>query len=238
MRTGGVIGGLGPETTSHFYLDVVQRCERDFNERPPLAVWNIPLPLHIERDLILKSQGQERYKPYLETAAKLLERSGSEVLAMPCNSLHIFINDVRKSVNVPVLSIIEESVSKLRSDQVRSVAVLGTETTVESRMYQTPLEEAGIEVVLPGKEDQHHINEVIDRILAKKTTEHDKSAMTHIMGQMDSDNILLACTDFQNIVSGVQDKKIYDTMAILAAGLVREMNAVGDAAYAGPDRVS
>ncbi|TAL56934.1 MAG: aspartate racemase, partial [Nanoarchaeota archaeon] len=106
MKTVGIIGGLGPETTSEFYLEIIFGCfSKNREVRPPILIWNVPLLYQIERDLLMKSEGEERYIPYLQDAARKLEKAGADFLVMPCNSLHIFIDEIRNSVSIPVLSI-------------------------------------------------------------------------------------------------------------------------------------
>ena len=113
MRTAGIIGGLGPETTSEFYLNVLFSVQQKSRvARPPLLIWNVPLPFAIEEEFILQATGAERYIPYLTDAAQHLERAGADFLVMPCNSLHMFIEQIRTNVKVPVISIIEETMAR------------------------------------------------------------------------------------------------------------------------------
>jgi aspartate/glutamate racemase len=58
MKTVGVIGGLGPETTSEFYLDVIFSCHTQNKiQRPHVLIASVPLPYQIEEDLITKNEG-------------------------------------------------------------------------------------------------------------------------------------------------------------------------------------
>ena len=83
MRTAGIIGGLGPETTSKFYLEVIFSCfDKDKVNRPPMLIWNVPLPYKIEEEFILKSQGEEKYIPFLIDAAKRLEQGGADFIVI------------------------------------------------------------------------------------------------------------------------------------------------------------
>ena len=44
MRTAGIIGGLGPETTAQFYQEVIFDSFQQYKiGRPPLLIWSIPL---------------------------------------------------------------------------------------------------------------------------------------------------------------------------------------------------
>jgi aspartate racemase len=108
MKSVGVIGGLGPETTANFYSEVIFRCQKlNDIQRPSIVVGSVPLLFEIERDLIAHNTGIERYIPFLQDEAKLLEKAGVDFIVMPCNSLHVFIDDIRAAVSVPVLSIVE-----------------------------------------------------------------------------------------------------------------------------------
>ena len=91
MKKVGIIGGVGPETTAEFYLDVIFSCqEKNKTARPNIIISSIPLPYQIEEDLIMRNVGSERYIPYLTAEAQRLEKAGADFIVMPCNSLHIF----------------------------------------------------------------------------------------------------------------------------------------------------
>jgi len=79
MRTVGIIGGLGPETTAEFYLAIVFRCAQIANEhRPAILTWNVPLPYAVEEAALTKGTQVEGFLPYLKDAARRLEAGGSD----------------------------------------------------------------------------------------------------------------------------------------------------------------
>ena len=81
MKTVGIIGGLGPETTSEFYLDIVFSCYKKTKEaRPGIIIASVPLPYQIEEDLIMRNKGKERYIPFLVNEAKRLEKADADFL--------------------------------------------------------------------------------------------------------------------------------------------------------------
>jgi len=122
MKTVGIIGGLGPETTSEFYLEVVFGCyEQNKGARPPILIWNIPLNYEIEQNFLKNATGEEKYLPYLIAAAKKLEKGGADFIVMPCNSMHIFINEIRRAVKIPVLSIVEETAKFLKAKKIKRI---------------------------------------------------------------------------------------------------------------------
>ena len=128
MKSVGVIGGVGPETTSEFYLKVIFQCQKlNTIERPSVVIASVPLLFEIERDLLSSNKGKERYIPFLVNEAKRLEKSGVDFIVMPCNSLHVFINEIREAVKIPVLSIVEETITYLKENKMQYISHLNNE---------------------------------------------------------------------------------------------------------------
>jgi len=227
MRTVGIIGGLGPETTSEFYLKVISLCyKKDPTARPPMLMWSIPLEYQIEKDLITSAMGEERYLPYMIDAAKRLEQGGADFIVIPCNSVHIFINEVRASVHIPVLSIVDETVRLLESKGVKEVGLLATTTTVQKNLYQSQLQDKGITTHLLARSNQELIGTVINRLVLGQETEEDKAVLLSMIKDFTEkgiSNILLACTDLQLLVPQIDNAEILDTMEILAQATAKEI---------------
>ena len=137
MKTLGIIGGLGPETTSEFYLDVIFSChKKDKNNRPSIIIASVPLPYKIEEDAIAKNTGIERCLPFLLQEAQRLEKAGADFIVLPCNSLHIYIKELRDSIKIPVLSIVEETVRFLKKNDFKKVGIVSTSATIENADFR------------------------------------------------------------------------------------------------------
>ena len=137
MKTVGIIGGLGPETTAKFQLEIINFCSKNNkNQRPPILSWNVPIPIKVEEDLILKNKSK-KFLPFLKNAAKILEKGGADFLVMPCNTLHIFIEDIRNAVNIPVLSIIDEAILTIRKRKIKKIGILATSKTISKNQNWT-----------------------------------------------------------------------------------------------------
>ncbi|MFH2019704.1 MAG: amino acid racemase [bacterium] len=227
MKTVGVIGGLGPETTSQFYLEVIfNSFQKNKAQRPPILIWSIPLGYQIEEDLIKRAEGEDRYIPYLQDAARRLEQSGADFIVIPCNSVHIFIEDVRKVVKIPVLSIVEETAQFLRSNKIHQIGLLATKSTVEKQLYQSLLEKNNISMILPDLDDQERIGTLINNLVVNRYNEEDRKELLKLIDNLSNKGIkdvVLACTDLQLLTPKHDNVHIYDSMAILADATVREI---------------
>lgn len=227
MQTAGIIGGLGPETTSKFYLEIIFSCfEKDNINRPPLLIWNVPIPYQIEEEFITKATGEEKYLHYLIDAAQRLEKGGADFIVIPCNSIHLLIEEIRDSVNIPVLSIIDETLNYLKQNSISNVGMLATSATIRKRLYEDTLLSNSITVNKPSDEDQDSMGDIINTLVHSRQDDKDKQKLLEITNRIvdsGSKTILLACTDLQLITPQITNVKIIDTMEILAQATVREI---------------
>lgn len=229
MKSVGVIGGLGPETTAEFYLEVIFGCQKqNTTQRPLLVVSSVPLPFEIERELIESNIGKERYIPFLVTEAQRLEKSGVDFIVMPCNSLHVFIDEIRKAVSIPVLSIVEETINYLKENRLSKLGLISTSATVANHVYETKLLETGIAFVTPNDLQRAKMDKIIQRLIEGQHLNKDREAIqevAHDLAAQNVDCIALACTDLQLLLPSSGQVPVFDTMKILADATVREILA-------------
>ncbi len=227
MRTVGIIGGLGPETTSEFYLDIVFSCQKkERTTRPSIIISSVPLPYQIEEDAIAKNVGIERCLPFLTQEAKRLEKAGAEFIVMPCNSLHVFIEDIRKSVSVPVLSIVEETVKFLQKNNFHKTGIVSTSATIKNKLYENAFEQNGIEYKAPNDLQQAKMGKFILNLVTGQQNNKDREELIDIINDFenkDIDCVVLACTDLQLLIPKHPTLKIFDTMKILADATVEKI---------------
>lgn len=226
MKTVGIIGGLGPEATAKFYLEIVSACS-DLNEQshPPILIYNVPLPLQLEKECIVKAKNEEKCLPFLIQAAKILEKGGADFLVMPCNSLHIFIKEIRKAVKIPVLSIVEETVKFLKKQNIKDVGILATSITINRGLYQLKLNGHDIREIVPNNQDQAKLGQIIYNLVIGHYTEADKQALDQITDSLvkkGAESIILACTDLQLLSPQHTKVRVFDTMQILVNSTINE----------------
>lgn len=227
MKTVGIIGGLGPETTNKFCLEIINFClKNNKSQRPPMLTWNVPMVIKVERDLITKNIGKEKFLPFLIDAAKILEKAGAHFLVIPCNTAHIFIAQIRNAVNIPVLSIIDETLSVVRNKKISHIGLLATSTTVSNNLFDNELKFHGIKQIIPSPKDQSILDKIIHNLVLSKHSSRNKKEINKIITQMVRQkvkNIVLACTDLQLIIKNHPQVEILDTMQILAKATAKEI---------------
>ena len=221
-KTLGIIGGLGPETTANFYLEVVFACSKISEKRPQILISNVAVPLKIESEIIKEAKNENNILPFLINAVKLLEKGGANFIVIPCNTVHIFIEEIRQSVNIPVLSIIEETSNFLRKQKIKEVGLLATAATIKNKLFDENLKQNGINIKTPDNLNQLKMGTIINHLVNNKHNKKDKKELLKIINEFKVKNIILACTDLQILNPKSNGVKIFDTMHILAKAAIRE----------------
>ena len=227
MKTVGIIGGLGPGTTSEFYSELSFSCqEKDRTNRPPILIYSVPISYAVEEDAIARGKGEDRLIPLLIDAAKRLEKAGADFLVMPCNSLHEFINEIRNSVKIPVLSIVEETTKFLKKEGIAKVGIISTSITLDKKLYESSFITNGIEQVGPDDFQQAKIGKIIHNLVSNRQDNKDREELMNIIDDFETrsvNHIILACTDLQLLIPQHPRLKIFDTMKIFANATVRKI---------------
>lgn len=153
-KTIGIIGGMGPEATADIFTKIINLtpAEQDSDHIHILIDNNPQIPSRVQAIL----HNGESPIPELIRMAKSLEKSGADFLIIPCNTASYYINDIRKSVTIPVISIVEETSKYIFKNftQHNVIGLLGTEMTVRLGLYQKELIKNGINLICKD----HHCN--------------------------------------------------------------------------------
>ena len=219
MKVPGVIGGLGPETTTDFYLHVQKLAiENHLNNRPEMIIGSVGLPFALEKGLLTKNKNLVEYLPYLQNTIRELEAAKVDFLVMPCNTLHLLYEELVSKTNLPILNIVEETIKEVQKQNVKKVSIVATEATVTGRLYQSYLEKNNIEYIVADQTNQTRQNEIISRLVNSKQSADDKEYFNQYLldQQKNVDAIIFACTDFHLLLDPNIQVKTIDTMAVLA----------------------
>jgi len=231
MRTLGVVGGLGPETGCQFVLDVNRLFKEKRPRQPHVLLDNLPITEAAEQQIINGNQSRQ-HLDQLEASVERLERGGTDLIVIACNTVHVFIEEVRQTANVPVLSIIEETAEKCKEEDLDTIGLLGTETTIESGLYQEKLQQDGIVVETPDSEGQSFVNNVILKILNDEIGDRDRKRMKEVVQRLKNkgaEGVVLGCTDLPILFQDLEiEFKIIDSMKTLEQSSVERILS-GDA---------
>jgi aspartate racemase len=150
----GILGGMGPEATADLFYRIVRSTdvERDQDHPRTIIYSNSKVP---DRTAAILAGGPSPL-PEMLKAGRVLESAGADFLIMPCNTAHYFIEELRTSLGIPVLHMIELTARdvKARMPDVGRAGLIATDGTVRSGIYHESFSEVGAEIVVPPPELQ------------------------------------------------------------------------------------
>lgn len=165
----GVLGGMGPAATAEFLrLLAIKAPARSDQEHPKLYVLSNPqIP---DRSSAILGRGEDP-TPFLKEGLLSLVQWGAQVLAVPCNTAHFFIDTFRKELPVPLIHIVEATVGLAAERSSEGAWLLATSGTKQSGMYERYAEKVGYPFFFPTDEDQKKVQESIVLVKANRLRE-------------------------------------------------------------------
>jgi aspartate racemase len=149
----GVLGGMGPLASAHFMtrLTLLTPAERD-QDHIPAILWSDPrIP---DRGSALRGEGPDPL-PALLRGIDGLQAAGCGAIVIPCNTAHGWYDRMAAHASVKILHIADAAASELRrkASPGARVGVLGTQATLDMRLYQNRLARDGWDVIAPSAQE-------------------------------------------------------------------------------------
>ncbi len=223
----GIIGGMGPEATAEFYLRLVKRtpAHRDQDHLHVVIDGNPAIPDRTESFL----NGSDATTEAVVESALRLEEMGVGILAMPCNSAHIWYDAIVSRLSVPLLNMVEEVFEAVKVAGLKKVGLLGTAGTVESGLYGQYAGE--VDLLLPSEEERIWIHDAIYEVKAGSGAEErvqiGKQVMLGIVAgyrERGAEGVILGCTEVPLLVgqADLSGFPVFDSTDILVDATLRE----------------
>ena len=222
----GILGGMGPEATLFFYEKIIKftKANKDQEHIPTLIFSNTKIP---DRTNAILKKDHKRIIKELTNTAKILEKSGAKFIVIPCNTAHYYINEIRRSVKIPVLDMIEETakyISKKNKKIGKNIGLLATKGTLSTEIYQNKFKDFGINILIPKKETQEKVMKAIYDIKANGPSKESRKLIDEAIKELREENkvklIILGCTElpllFKKSITENIKRGIIDPMDILA----------------------
>lgn len=195
-KTLGILGGLGPMAGVYFYEKVTALTRASCDQEHINVILSGLADTPDRTDFIL-GKSLDDPTPRMVESAKILERAGADVIAMPCNTAHYFYDAVAGSVHVPMLNIITETLRLVAARHGRKIGILATAGTVQAGTYPAAAAAHGIECIAPTPEEQAVITAIIYKEI-KCGKRPDMRAFYRVANRMLDDGcdcLVLGCTE-------------------------------------------
>jgi aspartate racemase len=157
MRTLGLIGGLGPESTIDYYRSIIAGVRaRDADTGYPHIIIN---SLDVDKGLAMLDAGRlDDLADYLSSGIEALVRAGAQVGAIAANTPHLVFDEVQRRSAIPLLSIVRATSHAAGKLGLKKVGLFGTGFTMRASFYPDEFNRAGIAMVVPAESEREFIH--------------------------------------------------------------------------------
>ena len=160
-KTIGILGGMGPEATAHFFSLIIKHtaAAKD-QDHIPVLIDNLPqIP---ERTPAILGKGPSPV-PLLRKGVRTLARAGADFIVIPCVSAHAFLPEIRRGSPVQILSLLDEALTSAKKGNpgLKRAGLLASTGTVRSGLFAKTFAKAGIAIITPTNKEQAKVMEAV-----------------------------------------------------------------------------
>ncbi len=218
----GILGGMGPRSTAPFLDMIVDECQQQLHLRteadyPEMMVLSWPTPFDS-----LKPFDYEAIRTSVIKGLQKLESAGVDFISMPCNTAHVFFDELQAALAVPLLNMIAITCRSLPEDG--PVALFSTRAMRDSRVYEHQAALRGITVLR-----DHGLDTETDRLIADIKVAPDPHTLTgrwleliERAASLGARSALVGCTDLNAVTdrTAKHSIRVIDATRMLARATV------------------
>jgi aspartate racemase len=228
MRTAGMIGGLGPESTIDYYRSIIARYrERNPDGGAPHILVN---SLDVDKGFAMLDAGRlDALADYLASGFEPLVRAGADFAFIAANTPHLVFDELQRRSPIPLISIVRATVDRAKVLGLTNVGLFGTGFTMRATFYPEEFQRAGIALVIPSEPEREQIHRIyIGELLKNQFQLESREAILRIAHRMKTEDgveaVVLAGTELPLLLRG-SDAGIewLDTTVIHVEAVVDEL---------------
>jgi len=229
MKTVGIIGGVGPESTIEYYRLIIEayRQRRTDGSYPSIIINSVD----ISRLLAwMKADNLAAVTDYLADELERLARAGADFGALASNTPHIVFDELQKRSPIPLLSIVEATRDEARARGIKKAGLFGTRFTMQAQFYPEVFGRAGIQIIAPNDEEQSYIHEkylgeLLNNIFASETRDSLLAIVDRLKEREDIEGLILGGTELPLILRDKEHNGVpfLDTTRIHVQSIVNKL---------------
>ena len=204
MKTLGIIGGLGPESTIDYYERIIalyRERTRD-GSYPRFFIISVDLKKGLD---FMEAGDLAGMAAYLLDGIDKLVRAGADFGLISANTPHIVFDDVASKSPIPLISIVEATCAAAKTRKLQRLALFGTRYTMQGKFYVNLFSREGIELLVPEPNDQDYIHDkYMNELVPGKFLPETHAGLLAIVDRMkaksDIDGVILAGTELPLIL--------------------------------------
>jgi aspartate racemase len=183
MKTAGIIGGIGPESTVDYYRSIISayKVRLGDDSSPSLLIASVD----VQKLLVLMTANRlADLVAYLAPEVERLARGGADFAAISANTPHIVFDELRRRSPIPMISIVEATRDAATVRGLSRLLLLGTRFTMEARFYGDVCAVKGIDVVVPDAAERVYVHGIyVDELLQGQFRDATRDALLALIAR-------------------------------------------------------
>lgn len=158
MKTIGIIGGIGPESTIDYYRFMVAEYRRRHGGigYPSIVINSIDLDKALR---FLDGNDLDALTEYLLVELQRLADAGVNIGLLAANTPHLVFDRLQRRSSIPLISIVQATCDHARARGVTRAGLIGTRFTMQADFYPEVFQAAGVPIIVPTAAEQDFIHE-------------------------------------------------------------------------------
>lgn len=216
----GVLGGMGPAASAEF-LKLLAFYTPALKDQDHIITYVISDPTIPDRSNFIMGGSVNPAQQIKENLDKLVDL-GAEILAVPCNTAHYFIDNLK--LKAPLIHIIEETIKSTLALN-KKAWLISTLATKQSGLFEKHSSNLGLEILTPNDEISNYVQESINFIKANEMKKGGESIKKAILALWEKENlpVILGCTELPLAYaqSGLESQNVISSLQALAKACVK-----------------
>jgi len=228
MKTLGLIGGTGPESTVDYYrLLIAQYREKAGGNSPLVIINSVNLKQMIDW---MGANELGKVTDYLVEAFGKLEKAGADFGALTANTPHIVFDELKQRCSLPLISIVEATCERAEALGFKTVGLFGTRYTMQAPFYPAVFSRTNVKLVMPNAQEQEFIhdkyfNELLKDVFLPETRDAVLAIADEMKARDGIEGLILGGTELPLILRREEHNGIHflDTTRIHVDRLIKEL---------------
>jgi aspartate racemase len=228
VKTVGMIGGIGPESTIEYYRHLIAayRALMPDGSYPPIIINSINLRAALD---LIEANHLESLAELFVTEIQKLASAGASVGLLAANTPHIVFDEIQRKSPIPLVSIVEATCNAAKAVGLKKPGLFGTRFTMQGKFYPEVFSRTDITLLTPHAEEQDYIHEkymgeLVKGIILPDTRQRLLAIVDRMKEQEGIDGLILGGTELPLILGDVSTQGIpfLDTTKIHAQAIAAQ----------------
>ena len=231
MKTLGIVGGIGPESTIDYYRMLIAGYQERVgkNKLPPILITSLDVYYGLS---LLDANELDKLTNYVAAGVRQLADAGADFGIIAANSPHLVFDEVQNHSGIPLISIVEAAAAAVTAQGFSRVGLMGTRFTMQAGFYPEVFGRAGIAIVRPTADEiayihEKYIGELLEGTFLPDTRAQVLSIVDRMREREHIEAVVLAGTELPLLLRDGQapDIPLLDTTRIHVEAAIAQMMA-------------